>query len=162
MVYKWGPRFKKLNLKLSIVIERRHKRSDRPEPVRPTIPIFSFGRMVQETFFSTRGRLSLYLISVPSNTISPSWGQSDGGALFFTLAGASRDRDWDRERGISKLHPLRSQFIVKNDKLWSEILNVKLKLSVKKMMQDLDVMMDSLYWGEPSLGLRRQANSKLE
>lgn len=62
-----------------------------PEPVLPTMPIFSLGLMVKDTFFSTRGRFSRYRISAFSNTTSPSCGQSRGGVLFLIRAGASRE-----------------------------------------------------------------------
>lgn len=65
-----------------------------PDPVRPTMPIFSLGLMVKDTFLRTRGRFSRYLISAFSKVISPSWGQSWGGALFLILAGASKERVW--------------------------------------------------------------------
>ena len=65
-----------------------------PDPVRPTMPIFSLGLMVKDTFFRTRGRFSWYLISAFSKVTSPSWGQSAGGALFLILAGASKERVW--------------------------------------------------------------------
>lgn len=55
------------------------------------MPIFSFGLMVKDTFLSTRGRFSRYLISAFSKTTSPSCGQSRGGALFLIRAGASRE-----------------------------------------------------------------------
>lgn len=71
-----------------------------PDPVRPTMPIFSLGLMVKDTFFRTRGRFSWYLISAFSKVTSPSWGQSGEGALFLILAGASKDRVWgDRVAG---------------------------------------------------------------
>lgn len=35
-----------------------HTELDSPDPVRPTIPTFSLGRMVQEIFFRTSGRFS--------------------------------------------------------------------------------------------------------
>lgn len=62
-----------------------------PEPVLPTMPIFSFGLMVKDTFLSTRGRFSRYRISAFSKTTSPSCGQSRGGVLFLIRAGASRE-----------------------------------------------------------------------
>lgn len=65
-----------------------------PDPVRPTMPIFSLGLMVKDTFFRTRGRFSWYLISAFSKVTSPSWGQSGEGALFLILAGASKERVW--------------------------------------------------------------------
>lgn len=68
-----------------------------PDPVLPTMPTFSLGRMVQEIRLRTRGRFSWYLISTSLNTTSPSWGQSVGGARPLTRAGASWDSDWDTE-----------------------------------------------------------------
>lgn len=65
----------------------------RPDPVLPTMPTFSLGRMVQEILLRTRGRFSWYLISTSFITSSPSCGQSGGGARPLTLAGASWDRD---------------------------------------------------------------------
>lgn len=74
-----------------------------PDPVRPTMPIFSLGLMVKDTFFRTRGRFSWYLISAFSKVTSPSWGQSGGGALFLILAGASKERVWGDRSGQVRL-----------------------------------------------------------
>lgn len=64
-----------------------------PEPVRPTMPTFSLGRMVQEIRLRTRGRFSWYLISTSRSTSSPCWGHLVGGACPSNRAGASWVRD---------------------------------------------------------------------
>ena len=69
-----------------------------PDPVLPTMPTFSFGRMLQEILLRTRGRFSWYLMSTSWSTSSPCWGQSAGGERPLTRAGASWDRDWETDR----------------------------------------------------------------
>lgn len=60
-----------------------------PDPVLPTMPTFSLGRMEQETLLRTRGRFSWYFISTSLNTSSPCLGHSGGGDRPLTRAGAS-------------------------------------------------------------------------
>ena len=59
---------------------------DLPAPVRPTIPIFSPGFILNVRLSRTIGRVGSYRNDTFLNSISPSFGQSDVNLLFFLFS----------------------------------------------------------------------------
>jgi len=73
----------------STILSNEISKVDLPLPVRPTMPIFSFGFMLIVTFFRTSTPYSWYLRTTFENFMFPDFGQPVGGRLSGIIAGDS-------------------------------------------------------------------------
>lgn len=75
------------SLQISRILVKAFNKVDLPDPVLPTMPIFSPWFILNDTPFKTNGVFSLYLMSISWAWISPYLGQFSGG--FGKLKSAS-------------------------------------------------------------------------